>query len=67
MSRVFADTSYYLALVNPRDVFHPAACALTADFDGELVTTAWVITELGNFFCDGQQPAGVRGSAGRLA
>lgn len=53
MSRVFADTSYYLALVNPRDVFHPAACALTADFDGELVTTAWVITELGNFLATG--------------
>jgi predicted nucleic acid-binding protein len=49
MNRVFADTSYYLALVNPRDALHSLACQQTAGLTGGIVTTAWVVTELGNF------------------
>ena len=48
---VFADTSYYIALVNPRDEFHEAACKYTNSFDGACVTTAWVLNELANFLC----------------
>lgn len=48
MNAVFADTSYYLALVNSLDRFHPAACRWTSDFAGTSVTTAWVIAELAN-------------------
>jgi len=45
---VFADTSYYLALVNLLDEHHGAAEKFTEDYDGAYVTTAWVITELAN-------------------
>ena len=48
MKAVFADTSYYLALVNPADQHHVAAYQWTADFVGTSVTTAWVIAELAN-------------------
>jgi predicted nucleic acid-binding protein len=53
MSRVFADTSYYLALVNSRDELHSIACQQTAALTGPIVTTAWVVTELGNFLAKG--------------
>ena len=39
MTTVFADTSYYLALVNSRDEHHATACAYTDGFDGASVTT----------------------------
>ena len=45
MSRVFADTFYFLALINPRDQAHARALAFTAAFQGQMVTTAWVLTE----------------------
>jgi predicted nucleic acid-binding protein len=48
MKPVFADTSYYLALVNPSDRHHQAACEWTTCFSGTSVTTAWVIAELAN-------------------
>jgi len=48
MKTVFADTSYYLALVNSLDQYHSAACRWTSEFSGTLLTTAWVIAELAN-------------------
>ena len=48
MSATFADTSYYLALVNPDDEFHALASEITPELDGPMVTTAWVLTELAN-------------------
>ena len=48
MKAVFADTSYYLALVNPADQHHGAACQWTSGIAGTSVTTAWVIAELAN-------------------
>lgn len=48
MNTAFADTSYYLALVNSLDHHHTAACQWTSQFSGTSVTTAWVITELAN-------------------
>jgi len=47
MSAVFADTFYFLALVNERDAAHGKA----VQFDAAtqlLVTTAWVLTEVGD-------------------
>ena len=46
MNRVFADTHYFLALLNSKDVSHQRAIAASLALNGELVTTAWVITEL---------------------
>ncbi len=46
MKTVFADTFYYLALVNPADNRHQEALAYTAAFQGRMVTTVWVLIEL---------------------
>ncbi len=45
MSRVFADTFYFLALLNKNDDAHSNAVEYAAIVD-ELVTTEWVLTEL---------------------
>jgi predicted nucleic acid-binding protein len=46
MTTPFADTSYYLALINAEDELHARAKEITPDVGGTLVTTAWVLTEL---------------------
>jgi predicted nucleic acid-binding protein len=50
----FAGTSYYVALVNPHDEHHEAAQVLTEELEGSIITTDWVLTELGNFLCKGK-------------
>ncbi|MCL4215576.1 MAG: PIN domain-containing protein [Candidatus Hydrogenedentes bacterium] len=48
MIRVFADTSFYVALVSPKDQWHSlAARAAQEHFD--MVTTEFVLIEVGNF------------------
>ncbi len=49
MSRVFVDTSYYVAAVNPRDALHPAALSLARTFAGQMVTTEFILLEVGNW------------------
>lgn len=51
MKAVFADTSYFLALVNPGDRDYQRANALTQQKPGQLVTTDWILVELGNALC----------------
>ena len=51
MKEVFADTFYFLALANPEDRAHARAKAAFEDSSGLLVTTAWVLTEVGNTLC----------------
>ena len=46
MKTVFADTFYFLALVNPADSAHARTVAFTSDHPLRLVTTDWVLTEL---------------------
>jgi uncharacterized protein len=46
MTSIFADTFYFLAIVNVRDAAHQKAVAFSDVHDGTLVTTAWVLTEL---------------------
>jgi len=50
MIRVFADTSFYVALLNPRDQYHEKACDWT-ERDIVKITTEFVLVELGNSFC----------------
>ena len=50
MNRLFADTSYYLALLNPRDAWHQRACELSRLLDADVVITDYVLLELGNAF-----------------
>lgn len=46
MKTVFADAFYYIALISPDDDAHAAAREWTGSFDGNMVTTTWVLTEV---------------------
>jgi predicted nucleic acid-binding protein len=46
MSAVFADTSYFIALLGEDDEAHVLAIGQTASFEGRVVTTQWVLMEL---------------------
>jgi predicted nucleic acid-binding protein len=46
MTRVFADSFYYFALVNPSDPAYGKATLFTQGYTGRTVTTGWVLTEL---------------------
>lgn len=46
MKKVFADTAYFLALLNRDDAFHGEALRVTDQGGFTMVTTAWVMTEL---------------------
>ena len=48
MKAVFADTTFFLALLNPRDQYHRRAAELNAALESPLLTTAWVLLELAN-------------------
>lgn len=48
MRTVFADSFYFFALVNARDPAHAKAGAFLKSYDGRMVTTGWVLTELGD-------------------
>jgi uncharacterized protein len=51
MTPVFADTYYYLALVNPKDVGHAKSVAYAKEATRPMVVTDWVITELADGLC----------------
>ena len=48
MKARFADTFYYLAVLNPNDAAHRRAVELRRSAGGPTVTTAWVLTEAAN-------------------
>ena len=49
MKLLFADTAFYIALVNPHDAFHPKALDLARRCEQRLLTTEYVLVEVGNF------------------
>lgn len=44
------DSYYYIALLNPSDENHARVVAFTRDVDRPLITTTWVLTEVGDAF-----------------
>jgi predicted nucleic acid-binding protein len=44
----FADTSFLVALLNPKDQWHAQAKGAAAALDEPVVTTMWVLVELGD-------------------
>jgi hypothetical protein len=62
MSRVFADTFYFFAVLNPADEAHRRALEFATAHDEPIVTTAWVLTEL----ADGLAATTRRGAVSRL-
>ena len=50
MEKIFADTFYWIALINPRDDWHQRVVALTEKLDRiQIVTTDEILTEILNF------------------
>jgi predicted nucleic acid-binding protein len=62
VSAIFADTFYFLALLDQRDAFHGKALRFASTHRGALVTTRWVCAEVANAL--GQSP--IRIPAGRF-
>jgi uncharacterized protein len=53
MKQIFADTSYWIGLVNPRDQIHPKVMKITQQLTSvRLLTTEMVLVELLNTFSD---------------
>jgi len=50
----FADTSYFLALLNPQDDWHTAACDASTNLAEPILSTDWVLTELADAMCQGR-------------
>src|SRR5712692_314525 len=50
MTTVFADSFYFIAQLNPADEAHGKTTAFTRSFEGRLVTTEWVLAEVGDAF-----------------
>ncbi len=57
MNALFADTSYYFASLNPNDADHDIAVELSRRYRGSVVTTEYVVAELGNFMSRGRYRA----------
>jgi len=50
LKSVFADTSYYVALMSVHDRHHEQAVNFLRNYHGLVMTTDFVIVEIGNFF-----------------
>lgn len=48
MKAVFGDTAYFLALLNPTDEHHEEAVVLSREPPGPLLTTDWILIEVGS-------------------
>jgi uncharacterized protein len=51
MTSAFADTFYFLALLDSREERHPQAVEASRDAELRLVTTEWVLAEFGDAYC----------------
>lgn len=53
MNRLFCDTLYFAALINPRDQWHQASVEIESLVQTlDLVTTEEILIELLNFYCE---------------
>jgi len=52
MRTTFVDTVFYVAFVSRRDALHTAAIATSNKIRGRLLTTEYVLLEVGNWFCE---------------
>ena len=55
MKTVFADTFYFLALLNPTDQAHAKTVAFTSSNIVRMVTTGWGLTELADALASSQR------------
>jgi len=66
MNAVFADTSFYAAIVNRRDQFHVRAKEVAEACRAPVITTEFVLIETANFCLDGRQRTVFLDLVGRL-
>jgi len=67
MKQIFADTSYWIGLVNPRDQIHEKVIKITQHlFSVRLLTTEMVLGELLNSFSDSPMRRAVAGMVLKL-
>ena len=52
MTIAFADTFYFLAILNSKDLAHGKAVEFSTSHETTLLTTAWVLTELADALAD---------------
>jgi predicted nucleic acid-binding protein len=50
VTSIFADAAFYVAAFNPDDAFHAAARRFSDTYNGAVVTSEFVLLEVGNFF-----------------
>ena len=53
MKSVFADAAFYIALASPGDQFHDAARRFSDFYFGQIVTSEFVLVEIGNLLSRG--------------
>jgi predicted nucleic acid-binding protein len=53
MSALLADTSFFVAYLNPRDEHHALAVQWMMMSRDRIITTEWILAELGNFLAKG--------------
>ena len=51
MRHAFGDSFLFIALLNPRDSFHQTAMEVSRGWEGRIITTRWVLAEVGNALC----------------
>jgi predicted nucleic acid-binding protein len=64
---VFADTSFFVALINDSDRHHEVADRLGRELRQPIVTTQWVLLELSNYFADSRYRASAAQFIGSIA
>lgn len=50
--RLFADSFYFIALLNERDAAHERAAHVSREHRAAIVTTRWVLAEVADALCD---------------
>lgn len=60
MNKVFADTLYWIALINPKDQWRTAAVNASAKIKSNLLTSDEVLTETLNYFSNARQETRVK-------
>jgi uncharacterized protein len=53
MNTLLADTSFFVAYLNPRDEHHSMAVEWMTASSERIVTSQWVLAELGNYLSEG--------------
>lgn len=46
MTACFADSAYFIALLNAKDVRHHEACAISRALSAQVFTTTWILSEV---------------------